>query len=92
MTTTLLHLPAHLDLPYASELKAHIDSAFAADRRIELDASAVQRVSTLSLQILICARKQEHQKSRLQISTASPAFQECANRLALSHALGLSEN
>ena len=74
MNVTLV-LPAVLDLKAAAQLKA--DLAGLRGQPATLDASAVQRLGGLCLQVLLAARKYWLESGHmLTISTRSEAFDE----------------
>lgn len=75
-----MQLPPVLDLAAARPLHAQILSARGA--ALELDASGVERVGAVCLQVLLAAHAQWiRDGQRFKVTAASPAFEE-AMRLA----------
>lgn len=71
-------------------LVAHIQNELEALAHLELNASAVTRVSTASLQILVGAiRAAEHRGLPIRWRSVSPALREAAEQLGLTAALHL---
>ena len=87
---TQLMLPAVLDLKAAQDLKQALEEACAREAPLQVDASQVQRVSSLCLQLLAAARKEFVSHPRFAITGPSTAFIETVTGLGLAEALGLS--
>ena len=85
-----LVLPAVLDLKAAHDLKRALEEACAREAPLQVDASQVQRVSSLCLQILAAARKEIVSHSRFAITGPSAPFVETVTGLGLVEALGLT--
>ena len=75
----VLILPAVLDLGAAPGLKSDLQEGLAAGDALQVDAEAVQRVSSLCLQLLAAAAQGA---PGLVIRNASPAFAEMASGLS----------
>ncbi len=58
MTSTPIQLPAQFDLSVLSQLKDELASAFAARDGVILNATAVERVGTPAIQLLLAAGKE----------------------------------
>jgi anti-anti-sigma regulatory factor len=88
---TCAALPAVADLVQAGPLKAEIERHLAAGVGLDLDASAVQRISSPCLQVLVAgvAAFAKAGGPSLSISKPSAAFVETASALGLAGALGL---
>ena len=84
-------LPAILDLQQVEPLKQALLQAYGAGRPIVVDALAVQRASSLCLQLLVAAR-QDAESPGLRFSGSSQTFTDIASGLGLAEALGLTEN
>lgn len=81
-------LPSILDQAATADLKATLAEALASGA--ELDAGAVQRVSTLCFQLLLSACKAAAGSGRnLAITNSSEEFRRGAAALGLTAALGL---
>lgn len=85
--TRTLHLPAILDLTRAADLKRELEAAVAAGGEVIVDASDVQRLCSLCLQLLVAARR----CAALRIRASSQTFDDMAHGLGLSQALGLTQ-
>jgi chemotaxis protein CheX len=86
----ILVLPAILDLKAAQGLKQDLEAAMQAGNPVRVDASRVQRVSSLCLQLLAAARRDRLPDSGLEIVAGSQAFHETTSGLGLGQALGLT--
>lgn len=86
-------LPAVADLVEAGPLKARLEQALAAGSGITIDASAVQRISSPCLQVLVAGASSFAKAGgpSLVIGTPSEAFRETVSVLGLIEALGLSK-
>ena len=87
----VLVLPAVLDLSAASGLKRDLQESLLARQGLEIDARAVQRISSLCLQLLASAAQAfaAADAPGLRFSGVSQSFAEMASGLALSQALGI---
>jgi len=85
-------LPAVADLLQAGALKALIEQGLASGNGTILDASAVQRISSPYLQVLVAgAAAYAHAGGpSMTVCNPSPAFMEAVSTLGLKQALGLS--
>ena len=88
----MLMLPAVLDLTTCPSLKTELLAALALGDGVEVDASAVQRVTSPCLQILVSAVRGFAQAGgpAMRFFQPSEAFCQTAALLDLSSALGLS--
>jgi chemotaxis protein CheX len=86
-------LPAVADLVEAGPLKARLEQALVAGTGLTVDASAVQRISSPCLQVLVAGVRSFARAGgpSLAIGTPSEAFCETARVLGLLDALGLSK-
>jgi chemotaxis protein CheX len=84
-------LPAVADLVEAGPLKAQIEQHLVAGSGLQLDASAVQRISSPCLQVLVAGVTAFSKAGgpSLVIAEPSPAFLETATALGLGEALRL---
>jgi anti-anti-sigma regulatory factor len=84
-------MPAVADLVQAGPLKAEIERRLSAGVGLELDASAVQRISSPCLQVLVAgvAAFAAAGGPSLVITKPSAAFVETASALGLAGALRL---
>lgn len=85
-----LVLPPILDLNAAPQLKQDLLEARAAGEAISVDASNVQRMSSLCLQLLLAAKDDPACQAPMSIVSCSDAFKEMAAGLGLTHALAIS--
>jgi chemotaxis protein CheX len=87
-----LALPKVMDITMAGMLKASLLSVYADGTKIELDAGAVQRVTTPCLQVLASAAKSLHETGgMLHFVNVPDDFREMTHTLGLAEVLGLSE-
>ncbi len=86
-------LPAVADLVEAGPLKKRLEQALAAGTGLTVDASAVQRISSPCLQVLVAGMGSFAKAGgpSLVIGEPSEAFRETASVLGLMDALGLSK-
>jgi anti-anti-sigma regulatory factor len=86
-------LPAVADLTEAGPLKERLEKALATGSGLTVDASAVQRVSSPCLQVLVAGVSAFAKAggAALKISNPSEAFRETASVLGLMNALELSK-
>jgi len=86
-------LPAVADLVEAGPLKARLEQALAAGSGLTVDASAVQRISSPCLQVLVAGVSSFAKAGgpSLVIGEPSEAFRETVSVLGLMDALGLSK-
>lgn len=84
-----ISLPAISDLFHAIALKAEIEQALTQDNSVTVDASAVQRISTLCLQVLLSAANGKGRKDGppLTIMAPSAQFLETVSVLGLKETL-----
>lgn len=88
-----LSLPAVADLVEAGPLKARLEQALATGAVLTVDASAVQRISSPCLQVLVAGVVSFAKAGgpSLVIEEPSEAFSETVSTLGLMDALGLSK-
>ena len=79
-----LVLPAIADLVYAAALKAELEQFLVNAGPVTVDASAVQRIATPCLQVLVAGG------TSLTIAAPSAAFLETASTLGLKDVLRLA--
>lgn len=86
-------LPAVADLTEAGPLKTRLEQALALGSGLTVDASAVQRISSPCLQVLVAGVNAFAKAGgpSLVISKPSEAFQETVSVLGLMNALELSK-
>jgi len=86
-------LPAVADLTEAAPLKSRLEQALASGSGLTVDASAVQRISSPCLQILVAGAVSFTKEggAPLMIADPSEAFCETASVLGLTNALRLGE-
>lgn len=86
-------LPAVADLVEAGPLKARLEQSLALGSGLTVDASAVQRISSPCLQVLVAGVSSFAKAGgpSLVIGEPSEAFRETASVLGLMDALGLSK-
>ena len=84
-------LPAVVDLPQASVLKAQLEQALASGRGLAIDGSAVQRISSPCLQVLVAGTNAFAKAGgpHMAIVNPSAAFLETVSTLGLKDVLGL---
>lgn len=76
-------LPAVLDLGAAAELKERL-LAFAGVSRLSIDCSAVERVGTPAIQVLLAASRSAAAEGRsVELNAASPVLREALTDLGL---------
>jgi anti-anti-sigma regulatory factor len=85
----------HLKLEPCCTLREAADLQFsllaANGNPVVVDGSAVERVDTAGLQLLVAlARRQQQAGKRLEWKAASPELMKCGERLGLITALGLA--
>ena len=85
-----LVLPAILDLNAAAQLKHDLLEARAAGEATSIDASHVQRLSSLCLQLLLAAKTDPAYPAPMSFDACSDAFRDMAAGLGLTSALGIS--
>jgi chemotaxis protein CheX len=87
----VIKLPAVLDLTTAEALKAMLLAA-SASPDIEIDAGAVQRITSPCLQVFAALAKDTAEAGGgLRFTNVPDAFRETANLIGLSGLLGLGE-
>ena len=86
-------LPAVADLVEAGPLKARLEQALTDGTGLTVNASAVQRISSPCLQVLVAGVRSFAKAGgpSLVIGEPSEAFRETASVLGLMDALGLSK-
>ena len=84
-------LPAVVDLPHASILKAQLERGLAGGCGITIDGSAVQRISSPCLQVLVAGVKTfvEAAGPPMTIVNPSAALLETVSTLGLADALNM---
>lgn len=87
----MLVLPAILDITAAAVLKQDLQHALAKGGGLEIDASAVRRLTTPCLQVLVAGLRAfaEHGFGAMHFYEVSSTFRETASCLGLETALGL---
>src|ERR1700682_3649408 len=90
----VLALPSALDHGILVPLKAALMSAIENGQPLDIDASAVRKITTQAAQLLVAARMGSNvgTASQLRVISPSPAVTEFAATLALEEHLGLTEN
>ncbi len=85
-------LPAVLDLTTAQALKSSLLAAAAVNPVVEVDADAVQKITTPAFQVFAAAAKSLAAKGgKLNFVRVAEAFRETADFIGLSGPLGLGE-
>jgi len=89
---SVLSLPPVTDLLQALTLKAQIEQGVASGNGMDVDASAVQRISTPCLQVLVAGAVAftEAGGPSMVITSPSSAFLETVSALGLKDALGIA--
>ena len=88
-STFHLKLDPRCTLQEAAQLQSRLIAA--SGNPLVVDGSAVERIDTAGLQLLVAlARRQQQAGRALQWQAASPALRSCTARLGLSAALGLA--
>ena len=84
-------LSAILDTTEVADMKQELLAAAQAGGGLDVDASAVQRISSLCLQLLVSAKQSfaASGKAKLQIVNPSENFTQTASALALADALDI---
>lgn len=87
-----LSLPAVVDLLQAGAIKAQLERALANGGGVTVDASAVQRISSPCLQVLVAGANAFAKAGgpSMTIASPSPAFLETVSTLGLTEALRLA--
>lgn len=87
-----LTLPAVADLHYAGPLKGELARRLETSADVCIDASAVQRIASPCLQVLLAARAFGSAEGKdFTIGPMSAAFEEAVSLLGLRKELGLQE-
>jgi anti-anti-sigma regulatory factor len=82
-----------LGIEAAADLKAVLLPHFASKRSVVIDASAVERVHSSSLQVLFAfVRDRQQAGHQTQIERCAPPLQDAARLLGMSAAIGLDED
>jgi anti-anti-sigma regulatory factor len=84
-----LVLPAILDLNGAMQLKQDLQEARASGEAISVDASQVQRLSSLCLQLLLAAKYDSSPTVEMSFDAYSDSFREMVTGLGLGTAFGI---
>jgi anti-anti-sigma regulatory factor len=86
-------LPPVLDIGATADLKRVLLEAAAAGGGVDVDASAVQRVTSPCLQILVAAAQDvaPEEGRRFRLHSVPQVLSEAIERLALAQALGMQE-
>jgi phospholipid transport system transporter-binding protein len=80
-----------LDVAGSSELKKQLDKVFRRKSPFELDGSAIERVDTAALQVLLAfARESHNRKKELGWSEVSEPLMNASTLLGISRELGIS--
>ena len=88
----LLVMPAVLDLTTADTLKQSLLNALACGPVVEIDAGAVQRITSPCLQVFAAAAKGLPEiGGTMRFTNVPDIFRETADTLGLSELLGLAE-
>jgi anti-anti-sigma regulatory factor len=89
----VLELPAIADLTFASTLKELSEQALAGGKGLVVDATAVRRIASPCLQILISALNSFAKSGGppLTLSNPSPDFLETVSTLGLEQVFGLTK-
>jgi anti-anti-sigma regulatory factor len=84
-------LPAVVDLPHAGVLKAQLERGLASGSGITIDGSAVQRISSPCLQVLVAGMTAFTKAGGPPMTIVKPsaAFLETVSVLGLGDVLGL---
>lgn len=83
-------LPAVLDITAAAELKSVLLEALAGGGA-DVDARAVQRVTSPCLQVLVAAARDAASAERFRLHSVPEVLSEAIDRLALREVLGMEE-
>ncbi len=87
-----LKLPPILDIEAAAEMKRELLAALGSSDCIIVDASAVQRVTTPCLQVLVAAKSAvQVQGGRFRLHSIPRVLTEAIDMLGLADALGIGE-
>jgi len=87
---THIELAPVLDVAGAGELKKQLEKVFRRKPPFELDGSAVERVDTAALQVLIAfARESRNRDIELEWSDVSNSLRSACSLLGLAHELGM---
>jgi anti-anti-sigma regulatory factor len=83
-----IHLSSVLDVLAAAPLCEELRTRLSSDELLELDGSAVERVSTACLQIILTASiTARSQGAALRLTAPSPALSQAIADLGLDHSL-----
>jgi chemotaxis protein CheX len=84
-------LPSVVDLSQANDLKARLEQGLASGRGMTIDGSAVQRISSPCLQVLVAGMNAFAKSGGpgMTIVNPSAAFLKTVSTLGLTDALGL---
>ena len=87
-----IHLPASIDRRAAPGLATEISDALSKGTTLTLEASAVQQVGQIGLQLLLSASKSAaHREARLELAGASEALRASARTSGVAHILKLED-
>lgn len=79
-----------LDVASSSELKKQLGKVFRRKSPFELDGSAIERVDTAALQVLLAfARESRDRKKELEWSEVSETLMNASTLLGISRELGI---
>lgn len=88
---TRISLGAVLDVAVSGELKKQLEKVFRRKRPFELDGSAVERVDTAALQVLVAfSRETRNREIDLKWAEVSDSLRTASTLLGLNQALGIS--
>ncbi|MFZ1992045.1 MAG: STAS domain-containing protein [Alphaproteobacteria bacterium] len=90
----LVTLPPIANLTAAADLKQSLVDALDSGKGVEIDASAVQNITSPCWQVLVAAAKSFGEAATatpFNVTKASPAFIEAAGTLGIAQVLGLKE-
>lgn len=88
-------LPAISDLTVAADLKHSLVEALDSGKGVEIDASAVQNITSPCWQVLVAAAKSFGEAATempFAVTKTSPAFVQAAETLGIQKVLGLKED
>ena len=90
----LVSLPPIANLTAAADIKQSLVDALDSGKGVEIDASAVQNITSPCWQVLVAAAKSFGESATampFHVTKASPAFIEAATTLGIAQVLGLQE-
>ncbi|MGW8248442.1 MAG: STAS domain-containing protein [Acidiferrobacterales bacterium] len=88
---TRISLGPVLDVAGSGELKKQLEKIFRRKRPFELDGSAVERVDTAALQVLVAFSRESHNREiDLRWAEVSDALRTASTMLGLNQELGIN--